>query len=274
MNEKPANRRMYWDQLTPAERDTMEAGLPYEGTQMYERTVTAALSETKSRFALAEALAEDIPARAPGTSATARGTRNVLDLIKDAGDAIVSAGGEPRTCGYLAAMRETALWVSSLSKEGSSYNWVRNMSFTSHKDAWAVGEKYEVWAANPHFRVLPTNEHSPSKAETIKELLADPIVQQELLDDPVTREQIQNALDDHVPAPRPEKPRLEINAAASKLGDELVRYLPRKASEFLEHREYLRPDVRWELARVFTSVSMQAADYARDIVADTPPAIE
>jgi hypothetical protein len=66
------------------------------GAGQHRRVVSAALAETVSKFKLAEALAEDIPA-------CVTDDRAVRVFLAEADHAIVAAGGEPRSVETLSA---------------------------------------------------------------------------------------------------------------------------------------------------------------------------
>lgn len=105
---------------------------------MYDRTVAAALAETQSKFALAEALALDIPPRTRGRHAEDDDTPHVADLLLDARTAIIEAGGEPRSVKTLSDYRLTAIWVcewTSKSSEFGTFRWAPEASFSAHNEA-------------------------------------------------------------------------------------------------------------------------------------------
>lgn len=141
----------------------------------YERTVTAALSETQSKFALAEGLIHDIPKRTKGGSSV--NSDNVSDLLGEARQAIIDAGGEPRAVKTLQIYRLTADWARSPAG-GSSFRWIVGVSWTAHKDACEKGIKYDVFAADPMrtTQLRWDKADAADKAATVRELMADPEV--------------------------------------------------------------------------------------------------
>lgn len=122
---------------------------------MYENTVKAALSETKSKFALAEALATDIPAKAEGDKL------HVRDELIKARQAVIDAGGEPKSVETLDQYRKTALWVSAVN---SRFSWVGGYSFTAHNEARMAGIAFEDYQANPKNTREVRQESNPPKA--------------------------------------------------------------------------------------------------------------
>ncbi len=96
----------------------------------YKRTVKAALAETKGKFALAEALALDIPKQ--------QGKDGVHMALCDAREAIIAAGGEPKAVGTLGNYRKTALHFARL-RAKSGFQWVDGVSFTAHVAAQEAG---------------------------------------------------------------------------------------------------------------------------------------
>jgi len=111
----------------------------------YEKTVAAAVAETKSKFRLAEALAEEIPARRSGPTDDVA----VPELLAEARMAIIAAGGEARSVETLRRYRETALWVGVEVGTHRNYRWVDGVSFTAHDEARVAGLSYEEFAAAP-----------------------------------------------------------------------------------------------------------------------------
>jgi len=110
----------------------------------YDRIVTAALSETKSRFALAEALALDIPQRDPGVKAAGDTTEPIDVYLREAREQIIAAGGEPRSVETLRQIRSTALWAAA---GDGTFRWVPGRSFTSHNHVRAYGWSFEAFLA-------------------------------------------------------------------------------------------------------------------------------
>lgn len=109
----------------------------------YPETVKAALSETRSKFALAEALATEIPPRHRGPSEEA----NIPVLLAEAREAVIAAGGEPKAIETLREYRLAALWVCGGSP--TNFSWVPGLSFTAHSEARRAGISYEDFTANP-----------------------------------------------------------------------------------------------------------------------------
>ena len=82
-------------------------------TKKYTRTIKAALAETKGTFAIAEALALDIP--------KAQGQTGVKDELIKVRAAIIKVGAEPRSVDVLSKMRLVALHFSP---NGAKAEWV------------------------------------------------------------------------------------------------------------------------------------------------------
>lgn len=112
----------------------------------YARTVRAALAETKSKFELAEALALEIPERQAGRQAEGTEERPVPARLEEAREAIIQAGGEPRSVDTLANYRHTALWVGIVPGT-EHFRWVPGASFTAHNEARGARMSYEEFAA-------------------------------------------------------------------------------------------------------------------------------
>ncbi len=109
---------------------------------MYDRIVTAALAETVSKFRLAEALALDIPATTDRSLVPVR--------VHAAGQAIVAAGGEPRTLDTLSDWRRTAIWAQDQRiGTGERFTWAPGVSFSAHNEARAYGLTYAQFEALP-----------------------------------------------------------------------------------------------------------------------------
>lgn len=106
----------------------------------YELTVAAALSETKSKFALAEALVRDIPPQRGRDAETNR-------KLSEARQAIIDAGGEARTVKTLLDYRRTAQWV--ILPTSVEFRWLPRVSFSAHQEARAYGLTYDDFAALP-----------------------------------------------------------------------------------------------------------------------------
>lgn len=193
----------------------------------YDRTVSAALAETKSKFGLAEALALDIPPRRSGPSEDA----TISEYLTEARQAIIDNGGEPHSVGTFAHYRKTALWVQD--GDVPNFHWVRGTSFTAHNEARLAGLSYEEFVASPvkttdAFRKTAGKAGTDGPAEKIaaswsedekvaaaRELLSDPdvssqipvepdVVRNAVTADPQARRAAREALDDHYDdAPKP-----------------------------------------------------------------------
>lgn len=113
----------------------------------YPETVKAALSETRSKFALAEALWNEIPERHRGPSPDE--DANIPALLAEAREAIIAAGGEAKEVETLAKYRYVAKWVFVGTDQ--NFRWIKGLSFTSHLEArHAYGpDGYETFAADP-----------------------------------------------------------------------------------------------------------------------------
>lgn len=171
----------------------------------YGRVVSAALAETRSKFALAEALALDIPPRRPGPSEDAA----ISEYLADARRAIIDAGGEERSVGTLANYRFTALWVSDVNV--TNFEWVEGASFTAHQEARQAGMTVDEFAAMPSPTIDAIRRHAgkagtdgPSnriaaswseeqKIAAAREILSDPKVAAGALRDIPTRARMYDA---------------------------------------------------------------------------------
>lgn len=166
----------------------------------YPRTVEAALAESRSKKALAEALAVEIPPR------MGRGNDDVSQGLTEARQAIIDAGGEPKAVRTLADYRLTARWVAGLTGEEKvtgkpvTFSWVEGVSFTAHSEAWRTGLTLAAFIAEPmNTRRLRAEYGGPSKdgdpvgivkgwsdeqrIQAAKELHHDPDVAQALVKD-------------------------------------------------------------------------------------------
>lgn len=117
----------------------------------FERIVQAALSETRSKFALAEALALEIPPQKRGP----RNDASVPTMLEEARKAIVKAGGEPRDTKTLGDYRLTGLWVYT--EIGRNFRWLPDVSFSAHLEARSIGLSVEG------FNLLPPAERTVPK---------------------------------------------------------------------------------------------------------------
>lgn len=168
----------------------------------YDRVVTAALAETNSKFRLAEALALDIPPHAPGP--VQPGGRAVREYLVEARQAILDAGGEPRSADTLGNYRQVAMWVRS--EVGADFRWLPGVSLSAHIEAWTVGMSYDTFVEAPVKTVDAIRRASgkagtdgpaaqiargwspEQKAEAAREILADPDVADEVFNTPDRRE--------------------------------------------------------------------------------------
>lgn len=114
-------------------------------TKQFSKTINAALAQTKSIFALAEALLIEIPPRENG-----RG-RDVQLRLQEALDAIVAAGGEPLSLSTLRAYRDVAVWAADANVPTAmgTLRWVPKVSFKRHRLAYEGGVSFADFTANP-----------------------------------------------------------------------------------------------------------------------------
>lgn len=163
----------------------------------YERTVTAALTETRGKFALAEALAMDVPPMRTGP--TREDEQGLAAYMEEARQAIVAAGGEPRAVGTLKNYRWTALWVSN--EIIGNFDWVEGASFSAHDQARLAGLSRDEFAALPKKTTdairretgragtdgpperIVESWTSEQRASVAKELLSDPDVAEQIADE-------------------------------------------------------------------------------------------
>lgn len=166
----------------------------------YDRTITAALAETTSKFDLAEALALEIPARSPGGSAT--DPTKIHDCLNEAREAVIAAGGEPKSVRTFAEYRKTALWVmiESWPVNGPTFRWVKDASYTAHREAYDQGMTYGEFAALPSKKardIRPSKQDNYTPADRLRitrETLSDPTMAREALNDPPTAKSATEAL--------------------------------------------------------------------------------
>lgn len=103
----------------------------------YPQTVKAALSETKSKFELAEALALEVPVGSE-------------EKLSAALAAAVAAGGEERSIKTYSRYRLTALWVADNGGHQSTvFRWIPGLSFSDHAKA-DQSKPYADFAAAPY----------------------------------------------------------------------------------------------------------------------------
>lgn len=117
----------------------------------YHRTVSAALSETSSKFTLAEALATDIP---PRRGRPARNEAGTDQQLSEAREQVCAAGGEPRSVATLRNYRLTALWVKN--PKTGSFRWLRGRCWSAHDEARQRGLSYTEFAALPPETLVET----------------------------------------------------------------------------------------------------------------------
>jgi hypothetical protein len=165
-------------------------------TYEYKRTVAAAVAETQSKFALAEALATEIPPKRRGPGPEMTVTEHLILVLLE----IKKAGGEARSVEMLDEYRRTALWVSGGNTR--NFEWISGASFTTHNEARRAGLSYEEFAANPK---RPARQpDTAKKAEAARKLLDDPEVVKQVINDPATRTSVRKALDEaYAGAPKP-----------------------------------------------------------------------
>lgn len=176
-----------------------------EEPMAYERTVEAALAETKSKFALAEALALDIPPR--GRVRHSDGDKTVATYIEEARERILAAGGEARHVKTLEAYRETALWTTQ--DVLGDFHWVEGKSYSAHYEAYRSGIPFADFAANPKtVRELrqDAGRVSPDGGGVVKSWTSERKIEaaRELLSDPQVAEQVSEQITDYV-ASSPER---------------------------------------------------------------------
>jgi hypothetical protein len=111
-------------------------------TTTFTLTVKAATDETSSKFALAEALAKEIPPRKPGPRLVGDERGSLTETLKDVRQEIIDAGGEERSIRILNQYRLTALWV----REGERFRWIPKTSFSAHSESRNAGMTYEDFA--------------------------------------------------------------------------------------------------------------------------------
>lgn len=208
----------------------------------YERVVSAALAETKSKFALAEALALDIPPRHPGPS----DDEPVIVYLNLARQAIIGAGGEPRSIETLADYRKTAIWVQGVNTP--NFRWMPARSFTAHSEARKAGMTYEAFVAMPKATIdiirqqagraqpgtrWPAQQDAPQdfqdwtpqqQADAVKQAISDPVVADAVFNDPVSKGRAMTAIrrnDQHLPPapPAPQPPSFTKLDVLVLLGD-------------------------------------------------------
>jgi hypothetical protein len=168
----------------------------------YDRVVTAALAETQSRFALAEALALDIPPHKDGPAGSGE---SVPDYLAQARQAIIDAGGEPRAISTLEKYRSTAMWAFSADL-GGEFRWIKDASFSAHQEAWSAGLSWGEFEALPAAErkvdairaragrsvtggqpaAIAQGWTQEQRVQVIADILRDPQTAREVLSDPAT----------------------------------------------------------------------------------------
>lgn len=168
----------------------------------YDRVVSAALAETKSKFDLAEALAEDIPPRRSGPSDDV----TIKDYLTEARQVVIDAGGEPRSVKTLSDYRFTALWVSA--EVGTNYRWLPGISFSAHQEANRAGLSYDEFVAMPSKTVDAIRDRTekagtdgpPERIVSSWSPEQKASAARELLSDPEVAESVGDAITDYVAA--------------------------------------------------------------------------
>jgi hypothetical protein len=133
----------------------------------YSRTVKAALSETASKFALAEALVLDIPMEGRGWDRS-REQSSINDRLEEARQKIIDAGGEPKSVSTLYNYRQVADWVAW--SGSTKFRWILDVSFSTHLEACRFGLTYGQFTAMPvktteEVRKLAHRLHGESEPE-------------------------------------------------------------------------------------------------------------
>jgi hypothetical protein len=180
-------------------------------TYEYKKTVAAAVAETQSKFALAEALAIEIPPqrRGPKPKNSNAPQPSVWECLMDVKLEIRRAGGEPKSETTLQQYRDTALWVS-MNVQGN-FKWIKGVSFSAHQVACAEGLSYDEFAAMDKKTAAAVRNRTENavdvvqkSAEIARNLLSDPDVVKQVINDPATRTTVRKALDEaYAGAPKP-----------------------------------------------------------------------
>jgi len=126
---------------------------------IFDKTVAAAVAETKSKFKLAEALATEIPPqrRGPKTGVTF----TVTEYLIDAAAQITRAGGEERSWETLQDYRQVAIWIST--EVGKNFRWIKGVSFSAHREACMAGLSYDEFVAMPKKTVDAIREYTAAR---------------------------------------------------------------------------------------------------------------
>ena len=112
--------------------------------EQYEHILRAALNMKRSKFALAEALVQDIP-KAPENASDG----SVNAALTEVAEQIVDMGGDDIAVGTLRNMRLTALWVQSQHPGMSTFEWREGSSYTAHERAYSGGMEWSEFAKLP-----------------------------------------------------------------------------------------------------------------------------
>lgn len=149
----------------------------------YTRTVSAALSETRSKFALAEALALDIePYGQDRVSAAFSAKVPLSERLTEARQAIIDAGGEPRSVESLRQYLMTGRWARV--ENSTQFEWAPGVAFSPHMKAAAVSMSRAEFMQNPKSPYASITAPSTAveawspdqRIAAAKELLKDPEV--------------------------------------------------------------------------------------------------
>lgn len=178
--------------------------------EQFKKTIRAALSETKSKFALAEALAAEIPSR--GRGGRAANENVVRDELVQARQAIIAAGGEPRSVETLDSYRRTALWVRKVQANSPELSWLPGVSFSAHNEARKAGMTQAAFARMPDKSVdavrritgragtdgpatkIAASWTPKQQAEVVTSLAKKPEVAKAIANDPVAQQTTQSAI--------------------------------------------------------------------------------
>jgi hypothetical protein len=109
------------------------------------------LSETASKFSLAEALALDI---APRRGRPARDETSTDQHLTEAREQVIEAGGEPKSVATLRNYRLTALWAKH--PKTGSFRWMEGRCWSAHDEARQRGLAYIEFAALPREILVET----------------------------------------------------------------------------------------------------------------------
>lgn len=176
----------------------------------YDRTVSAALSETASKFALAEALALDI---APRRGRPARDETSTDQHLTEVREQVIEAGGEPKSVATLRNYRLTALWAKH--PKTGSFRWVEDRCWSAHDEARQRGLSYLEFAALPReilvetvrdiFREGPARDEDEEEEEEYD--LSAPVTFRPPVESGLVTPALSHSPRAAVPEPRPEPER-------------------------------------------------------------------